>query len=262
MSKQSKLSEDEKEFLRKAERITQEISRRIIQDANIERTWSDAPQQKEIMRIDEAAKKYMLHELRNHHEDKNAVTLIIHGDVCMKGNMDKAWVKKQLKNMTWKGQLSGAVIDGNVVLDGDVIDDDYLELFITKSLECSYLYSENGWIEIHGDLKAKFGIYGEYNDGRLQVKGKVYSPYLIASDHDMPRSAEGEFIHMEGGKGTEKEYLGIGSTKGSGWGWNWNYYENSHELLLPGVWDKEGGFDVDKFFEIVRQGKNPFKKIS
>lgn len=248
------LSDEERNFLKKTERITEKIKQRIIADGKNKKDITETILQKEIITLGEAKEKY---KISNYHGKDDSV-LLIKGDVYVKGSLDNAWFNNQLMGMSWTNTLYGMIIDGSLTVDGDVIDDEYLELFVTQNLTCDYVFSYNGTIEITGDANIKYGIYGEYNDGSLTVYGKVNTPYLIASDHSMPREAEGDFIYIEGGNGTDRESIAIGESKGSGWGWGWNYYENSPKLLAPALWNEEDEFSADIFFAMVRKGENPF----
>lgn len=241
-------------FLKKAKQINLQIKQRITEDNKNKVKVPDNVNKKEIITYKEVDKKFKT----EHYREPGDMMLVIYGDVYVKGDVNDAWFNKQLENMTWKGKLYGVLITGSLFVDGDIIDDNYLMLHVIKNVSCDYIFSYNGHQVIHGDLRAKFGIYGEYNDGYLHVSGKIFTPYIIADDHDMSREAEGDFIYIEGGNETEKEDILIGHKTGSAIGWDWDYYENSAKLFVPGVWDENNTFSVAKFFNIVRKGDNPF----
>jgi hypothetical protein len=246
-------SEEEKLFLKKAAEIYKNL--------HGQSGFSTPPDylstgfNKELITHADAVKKY---GIPDYYDPKNLI-LVIHGNVLVKGDINTGWLRDQLKDMKRKLPVYGVIIDGNLFVEGEVVDDDYLILFVQKDLICNYLFSYNGLIDVGGNLYSRYGIEGEYNDGVLAVSGKVFTPYIIADDHDMPRSADGMFIYIEGGNGTEKESVVVGKSTGSGYGWGWEYFENSPHLFDPGVWTKEDYFSTDAFFEMVSSGKNPFR---
>jgi hypothetical protein len=212
-----------------------------------------------LLRLDEASERYPFEFLRSLAQTHGGTeVLVIEGDVVGKVDIDLAWVRKCAR-AKGKPLPLGLVIDGNVDIDGDVLDVSRgcLNLFVTGSTACDYLHSQDGWIEVLGDLDAKYGICGEYNDGSLRVGGKLLAPYIIAGDHDMPREADCEYIYIEGRNGSEE--IAIGKCKGSGWGWGWHYFDESNSFLSAEVWEDEEAFNVDSFFGMVRRGANPFR---
>lgn len=244
------LTDKEKNILEKAERITGKIKQRIIADAVNRKDFTEIMPQKEIITLGEARKKY---KIPNYHSNDDSV-LLIKGDVHLKGSINNAWLKDQLIGMSWKNNLFGLIIDGNLTVEGDLIDDEYMELFVIRDLTCDYVFSYNGIIEIKGDAYIKYGIYGKYNDGSMDVCGKLNTPYLVSDGHSMPREAEGDFIFIEGGDETDRDSIVIDDGRES------DYYEDSQKLLVPAVWDEEDIFSVSTFFDMVRKGENPFIK--
>lgn len=249
-------TEQEKLLLQKAADITENIQSQLEIDAT-PTDFTKAMPEKKVIGFAEAKAIYGIH---NYHE-QDSFMMLIQGDVYVDGDLNDAWFNAQLEGLDWKGTLYGTIIEGNLFINGSLLDDNYLELLVTGNLDCKYVYSRDGVIRIRGNANIKYGTYGEYNDGSFDVDGALTSPYLIAYDHAMPRQSQGAFIHIEGGKGTDRETLAIGESTGSGWGWGWNYYEDSQKLLSPEVWDEQDLFSIDHFFEIVKKGGNPFIKL-
>lgn len=248
------LTDEEKAFLEKASRVQQQIHKSL-------ENWKVADPakntfQKSFMSYEEARKTYGTQQssLR-----KGALVLVLQGDVHIDGDLNKTWFNNQIKDLPRNDNLNGLLIIGDLFVNGDILDEHYLKLAVTGSVWCDYLFSYDGSTEILKDLHTKYGMYGKYNDGYLWVNGKVNAPYIIAQDHDMPRSSDNlEFVYIEGGDEDEQDSLGIGKSKGSGWGWDWDYYENSEKLLSASVWDENREFSTQRFFEIVKNGENPF----
>lgn len=170
---------------------------------------------------------------------------VIQGDIIIDGTLNWAFIEQTLSDNT-SAQVNALYIDGNLTVNGDIIDDNYLRLAVKGDVKCDYLHSYNGHILIGGDLHAHYGVYGEYNDGSLEVAGKLHAPYVLSDDHQMPTFAEGEFIYIDYGR--------IGKAMES---WYWQYFADSDKLLRPEVY-AEGRFSAQRFFELVRAGKNPF----
>ncbi len=248
---QTTFTDEEKRFLEKAARIAENLRHKTAIAAQVH-----IPEKKIITEAEARKRGYDI--LRR--SDENAV-LVFKGDVHVNGDINGAWVTSQLKGMQWRNQLYSIVIDGNLDINGSLIDDNYLELAVTGNLNCDYVFSYNGYITISGNAFVTYGIYGKYNDGSLDIYGKLHTPYIIAGDHAMPRVSADEFIYIEGYEGMEFENLGIGMSQGSGWGWGWNYFEHPEKLLISDVLNSDGSFSEAKFYALVRAGKNPFVEI-
>ncbi|HEU4497564.1 MAG TPA: hypothetical protein VFR70_10975 [Flavobacterium sp.] len=256
---------DTDDFYQKAARINERIRQQIALKASSGKTWQDILPDREMITMDEAVERF---SVLNHYWESKYPVLLLNGDVCVAGNLDGAWVERQLESMDLNDKQQKSLvlnnytvviaITGNLTVENAVIDDDWLQLTVAGNLTCDYVHSKNGVIQIEGSASITYGVYGYYNDGLFEVDGKVFAPYLIAHDHCMPRSAEGDFIYVEGGNGTEKENIEVGRSEGSGIAWDWYYYENSAQLFSPKVWDEQEEFSVDNFFGIVRNGENPF----
>lgn len=253
---QETYTDQEKRILAKAYSIHQ----RLVSEKESARSKpafsQQSPPENKIMLLSDAKKKYGFSG--DFHQESDHYILVIQGDLVLNSNLDASWVEGIINQKKPSVYVSGVLITGNLFVHGDLIDDNYIQLRIMKNLSCDYLFSYNGSIVVQGDARIKFGVYGEYNDGYFRIDGKLYTPYIIADDHDMPRQAEGNFIYIEGGNGTYRDELLLGNSKGSGYGWDWDYLEDIGKLFNPQVWDEEDGFSVSRFFEIVKKGENPF----
>jgi hypothetical protein len=229
--------------------MTAALRQQMSEEESNKQVFTESIPHKEIIPMAEARERY---RISNYHAPDDSI-LVMKGDLHTKGPVDQAWLHRQLAGMTWKNRLYGVVIDGNLILDGDVIDDEYIELFVQQDLVCDHIFSGNGIIEIKGNATVRYGIYGEYNDGSMDVYGKLITPYLVRYDHSMPRTAEGEFIYIDGGNGTERESISISTDQ-------FNYDEDAQRFLSPAVWNNNDEFSADVFFEIIRKGENPFIK--
>lgn len=249
----------EKELFQKSERITKHIKSRLVSDEKP--TKSNETAEYSCVTVSEAYNQYSFEYLWECKETySDSLALIIKGNVNAKLDVKTAWVKRIATKMKLKKMPFCVIVDGSIDIDGDVRDErhTYLNLLVTGNLSCDYLLSSDGRIEVLGDLDAKYGICGQYNDGSLKVGGKLLSPYIVAGDHDMPREADCEWIYIEASDGNDEIY--VGKSKGSGSGWDWNYFDDSNALLSPEVWQDGEAFDTAAFFNIVRRGENPFTK--
>ena len=250
----------EDELFSKSERIT----RRIQLDAERLGGLASTAKQKiecECMSVDKAREKYPFDHLQqlSSYDDRMPV-LVVKGNVTGSTTLNRTWARRIASRLKLQGDPVCVLVDGTVEIRGDVLDQRRADfsLLVTGSVGCDYLLSRNGHMEVLGDLRATYGVCGEYNDGRLAVGGQLLAPYIVANDHDMPRQADQEFIYLEAGDGMEE--IAIGKSKGSGWGWNWNYFDESNSLVSDEVWEEDGSFSTTAFFDIVRRGANPFAK--
>jgi hypothetical protein len=250
----------ENELFEKSERITKRIMQEIATNS---RSQVRLEQSNEVtaLTVAEAYAKFTFDYLRDCGEEySNSVVLIVHGNVEGTLDISSAWFKKQAKRMKLKTVPFLIIVDGDVNINGDVLEErhKHSSLLVTGNVSCDYLLSGDGRIEIRGDLEATFGVCGQGNDGSLKVGGNLRTPYIVAGDHDMPREADCEWIYVEASDGSEE--IGVGTSRGSGWGWDWNYFEDSNSLVSAEVWDDNPAFSVDAFFSIVRRGENPLIK--
>ncbi len=250
-------SDTEKELLEKAARITSGLKEKLVEKEQYSNQFKEIMPEKELVAVKEIKKKYDIPQ--NYYEDTDYL-LLYKGDVHIKGDLDAGWYKKQLKGMTWENYLYGIVIDGNLVVDGDITIDEPV-LYILRDITCDYLFSGDGHTQIDGNAHIRYGIYGQYNDGSLDISGTLVTPYIIADDHSMPRRSEGEFIYIEGGDGSDMEDVSVGESYGSGIGWGWHYFDDSLKLFSKSMRDEDYKFSVKRFFDIVKRGENPFKVL-
>ena len=243
----TEFTEEEKIFLDKAARITEKIKLQSTNGIAGENDFKESTMHKEIITFEEAKEKY---GVQHYHENHDSV-LLITGDIYVTGDLNDAWFNKQLEGMAWKTTLYGMIIVGDLTVAGSIIDDNYLELFVTGNLICDNVFSYDGMIRIKGDSSVKYGIYGEYNDGSLDIYGTLNTPYIIAYDHSMPKESAGDFIYIEV-NGNSRESIAIAGL---------NYHEDAQKLLSALVWDDNDEFSVNNFFEIVRKGGNPFIQL-
>ncbi|ELW2865569.1 hypothetical protein QMI71_003933 [Salmonella enterica] len=254
-------SDQETVFLQKAARITSHLKELATLDkVNIPQVEESIPE-KQIVLIKDIKEKYSFPD--GYYEDEDCL-LLYKGSVHIKENLDEEWCERQLEGIAWKNDLYGILIDGNLVVEGDITIDQPV-LSVTQNLTCDYLYSGDGHTLIQGNANIKYGIYGEFNDGSLEINGLLTTAYILAHDHSMPRKSDaGEFIHIEGGDFSDPEHLHIGESYGSGWGWGWNYFDDATRLLNKAVFMEDDGdivFSVYNFFAIVKRGENPFHEI-
>lgn len=260
-SAESNYSEEEIAFLQKAARITAKLQEQIAAAKEDITQGETFPIEKEIILIKEAKEKYAI---AGGYYESNDCLLHYKGDLHIKGDLDNEWFEKQRQDVRWENDLYGMLVEGSLIVDGDV-NVDMPVLTVTQDIICDYLYSGDGHTLISGNAKVKYGIYGHYNDGCLTVSGKLITPYIVADDHDMPRkSAEGEYIYIEGGDYAEMDSVAIGKSADSGLGWGWDYFADSSRLFSYAVFMEDEGnmvFSVSDFFHLVKSGKNPFNVI-
>ncbi|HEX2627505.1 MAG TPA: hypothetical protein VHM26_00785, partial [Chitinophagaceae bacterium] len=87
------LTDAERKFLEKAERITEKIKQLNIAPGKKENDDVDIIPGKEIITMGEAKRKY---KISNYHDNEDPI-LVIKGDVYVKGTIDDDWFNKQLK---------------------------------------------------------------------------------------------------------------------------------------------------------------------
>lgn len=258
------LSDDEKAFLQKAKRIRQNIPTSVIPN---DVDASNANVHYDIISLDEAMKAHDFIGVCSGH---NPHTLLIYGDYYADETIDDDWVRNKITTVV-KDQFSsqfanpndveGVLFMDNLYINGNLNDDrDGMLLQVANNLYMNgFAFSCDGVIIIKGDAHIQYGICGEYNDGSITIEGKLYTPYLLANDHAMPRSCGQESIYIEGG--AEKETIAIGKSDDGSYGWGWRYFKSSYRLFNDDVWDDDDEFTVTTFFQLVRSGKNPFIDI-
>ena len=183
--------------------------------------------------------------------DSDFDVLICDGDLTLaQGTINNQWLAEQFKRAGGNNNSRAMFVSGNLLINGNIIDDDYLFLQVAKDVSCHYLHSENGNIVIGGNLTALQGISGEYNDGMLHVLGKIIAHYIVSNDHAMPSSSIIEYIYvLDGkiGKGRREDWLGC-----------WEFFENSEIMFKDGICEEENCINFSVFFDFVKNGENPF----
>lgn len=174
--------------------------------------------------------------------------LVFDGDLTLP-TLNSSWLAEQFKQTGGDNERQAMFVNGNLLVEGDITDDDYLFLQVAKDVSCRYLHSQNGNIVIGGDLSASQGISGEYNDGMLQVLGKTRAPYIVSNDHAMPNNGTGEYIYIQDGR-IGKSYHG--ALEG------WEFYEDSEAMFKEGIYKGDYQIDIPAFFKMIKNGENPF----
>ncbi|MDO4230427.1 MAG: hypothetical protein Q4C98_11485 [Capnocytophaga sp.] len=239
---EKQFTEAEQALLAKAKRLIQSLPERAKTRQQVAQTIIP---EKQIITVQESKTMGAVTYMKD--SDK---TLLLKGDVFVQGNIDGNWRDELLKGMQWEGIVYDVMIDGNLIVAGDIIDNNYLMLQVMGNVVCDYFLSENGHQYIKGDLIATQAVYGEYNDGSLKLGGEIDTPFIVSKEHDMPKQSRGEFIHIEYGEIAD-EYDGE-------IGWGWTYFENSSSLFDPKVLNDEGEFVEQKFINMLKNGENPF----
>lgn len=246
------LSDDDYNFLERANAITKKIKARITEDEKKPAVLIENNLKVEIIDGYEAMDKYGFLDSDIPYVGE---IVMITGDVFLNHRLDSEWLLAQTESLDVDEIEMAFLIVGNVTLEGaNLYDDDYMTLLITGDVKCDILYSENAWIVISGDVDAKYGIIGEYNDGVLQIDGKTKAPYIFNKhEHDMRLDIKGEHMEILG----YSDHFLI-----DGYG---DRHRREH-LLRPEGWDegwdeKDGDEFVRNFFEIVKKGESPFITI-
>ncbi|MEO3711540.1 hypothetical protein [Roseateles flavus] len=191
--------------------------------------------------------------------DRGASPRLVHlGDLTVQGDITGKWLAKISRSLGCKKPVHDLIVVGNLKVLGDLIDDVGLGLSVSGDVACNFLDSGRGHKEVLGNLTSIFGILGRGNDGMLKVGGVVNAPYIVVDDQQMPRTAQCEYIYIEGAEGFEAESVGIGRSTGAKHGWGWHYYDDPQSYLKPEVLSEEDGFDPYGFFDLVKSGLNPF----
>ncbi|MEN7551723.1 hypothetical protein AAG747_27655 [Rapidithrix thailandica] len=245
------LKEEEKAFLRKMEGMIEQI-RQQAEPATLPETPSKEIS-KQVMSYQEAIGKYGIVEFPYQRKDCSVVVLM--GDVTVNGDLDSQWLKTQIKDLDKDSYM--VLIDGNVTIEGNLIDDGLNFLFITGNLRCDYIFSADGYIDVLGKGDIKYGLAGEYNDGHIGIYGETQVPFVFNNDHDINIVASEETIVIDSFCNSRENvffYPYVNPRERFG-------LENPQLLLAPAVWNEEDEFDHVKFVELLKKGESPFVKI-
>ena len=236
------------EFLQKAEQIAQNTAKtfknRKSINTNIPRNF--------VISYEEFHEKY---GAGLYLENAGFQVLVFDGDLNLNTNLNSDLLKQQFENLTNSADRRAVFVNGNLNIDGDILDNDwdnYLFLQVAGDVYCHYLYSENGTIVIKGNLTALLGTAGEYNDGMLAVYGTTTAPYIVSNDHAMPDKSQSDYIFIGNGQIGETYYGGISG---------WDYFKDSHFMLKEDILENEYQVNLAVFFEYVKKGENPFVGI-
>lgn len=105
-------------------------------------------------------------------------------------------------------KIYDVMIEGDLIVAGDIIDNNYLMLQVMGNVVCDYFFSKNGHQYIKGDLIAAQAVRGEF----------IYRFGEIGDEYD------GEI-----GRG-------------------WTYIKNSGSLFNPKTLDEDGGICRAKIY--------------
>lgn len=257
----------EKKLLQKAERIHKKIQA-ALQTLKIRAAAEHIPP-KTLISAQEAIARYGNRpgsQIADNYDDDSAPVLIYHGDLTLNGDLNSAWLQQQAAELHAAAYRNHIIIDGNLTLQGALLDDAALNLSVSGNVQADYLHSADGHLEILGDLDSALGISGAGNQGTLHIAGKIRAPYLLSQEHAMPREADNhDYIHIESGDigyhpakfdGSQKIPLDD-SISGGNNGWFWHYYKHSAKMLRPENYER-GKFSPAQFLALVRNGENPF----
>ena len=175
--------------------------------------------------------------------------LVFDGNLSLsQSTLNSWWLIEQFEQAGSDNDRRAMFVNGNLLIDGDIIDDNYLFLQVAKDTVCHYLHSENGNIVIGCSLTAQQGISGEYNDGMLQVLGKTQAPYIVSNDHSMPDNSVAECVYIQDGQ------IGCsyhGTLEG------WEFFENSELMFKESIYEGDYQINISAFFELIKNGENP-----
>lgn len=98
------------------------------------------------------------------------------GDVVVDGDLTADF---------FEGDVDFALIDGNLIVNGDINPDEetFPNLLILGNLSGNNLQNGEELVAISGNLNIKNMIYATYNSGGLKVDGKTTAQFLINHDH-------------------------------------------------------------------------------
>lgn len=246
-------SAEEINFLNTAKKIIEEIPAKyseyeIINALNYPEEFS----KKETMSYKEVIDKFGLSKLPYEKETTNVAVLT--GNIFINDHLTSTWIIDQVKEIGRNGYMT--LIDGDVVINGELIDDEISMLFITGSIKCKSIYSNDGYITIGKDGDICYGIYGYYNDGSIDIYGKTNTPFILSNDHQIFAICDQDTIYIEHFC-DERKNLEFSNYKDK------SYYEidDPGKLFKNEIWDNEGNFDRDKFFNMISDRINPFIEI-
>lgn len=244
MNQKIEFSADEKEFLKKAERINQRIKQQLADDESKPQAFLEIIPAKEVATY------------KSPYGGGEKMALYFKGDVCIDGDLNEKWIDDQLNSMPTESFIEAFVIEGDLKINGDFLDGFFMEINVGKNFYSDYVFSQDAGVSVHGNAFVKFGIYGTRPSGWFDVDdGFLDTPYIFYHEHSMEKRSVSEFICFEADDGTSKEHIEIIEKRETGW----YSYKNEHRFFDERVWDENDNIDLSKFFTLVRTGENPFK---
>lgn len=249
MSKTPDFNEKEILFLQKAKRINERLQLTLA---------ADKLKSKEFLEVIPEM------EIANYKSPYNGeiTALFFKGDIIINGDLDEKWIIEQLNKLP-TNDVEAFVIEGNLTIIGDFKGDFFMEINVNKNLYCAYVFSQDAGLSINGDAFVKFGVFGTRPSGWFDVDdGILDTPYIIYDDHSMEKVAVSEYVYLEASDDSSKEHVEVAERVEFDKGWyRWEYYEKSHRLFNEKVWDEKENFNINTFFDLVKNGENPFQNL-
>lgn len=243
MNQKIEFTADEKEFLKKAERINQRIKQQLAEDK------SKQPAFVEMIPVKEVATYKSPY-------NGQITALYFKGDVCIDGDLNEKWINDQLNSMPTESFIEAFVIEGDLKINGDFVDGFFMEIHVGKNFYSDYVFSQDAGVTVAGNAFVKFGIYGTRPSGWFDVDdGFLDTPYIFCDNHSMVNRSISEYICFEAGDETSKEHIEILEKRET----CWYPYKNVHRFFDERVWDENENISLGQFFALVKAGENPFK---
>jgi hypothetical protein len=108
-----------------------------------------------------------------------------------------------LEEVADMGLCAGLIIEGDVHVSGvfSQMANTYPgSTLITGNVHAHSLMHGDGHMRICGDVRLENTIYGEYNDGCLEIYGGAFGKLMISNDHDMHAQKEGDIYDLDDGE--------------------------------------------------------------
>lgn len=246
-------NENEIKFLNLAKKIINDIPVKyseyeILNTLNYPEVFT----KKETMQYKDVINKYNVPNLPYEKETTNVAVLT--GNIYINEHLTSAWIIEQVKELGRNGYMT--LIDGDVIINGELIDDEISMLFITGNIKCKSIYSNDGYITIGKNGDITYGIYGYYNDGSIEINGKTQTPFILSNDHSIFAICENDTVYIEHFC-DERGNLSFSNYKDK------SYFDidDPGKLFINEIWDSEGNFDRDKFYDLITDRINPFIEI-
>jgi predicted DNA-binding WGR domain protein/Leucine-rich repeat (LRR) protein len=162
----------------------------------------------------------------------------------LRGQQKRIFVFKN--GLNWVGNLdfeemvdmdltTGVIIEGDVHVSGVLSQLTYEypnPILITGNVTAQSFGHKDSHMRIDGDLRVENIVYGEYNDGSLEIGGDVHGKAWISADHSM--YANGTYFLPS--------------------------FHDEYDGLSAKVLNFEGGLDWDALREFIWENKNPLRK--